>query len=72
MDYYSKTLTEAINNASRFHRGIKAGYTPVAPVLSTFVAEEARTPGFHSHRHPRERDHPRGRDPGEWCPFNVQ
>ena len=43
-DYYPKTLTEAINNVSRFHRGTEADYTPVASVHSTFVVEDARTP----------------------------
>ena len=43
-DYYPKTLTEAINNASRFHRGTKSDHTPVAPVHTSFVADEVRTP----------------------------
>lgn len=43
-DYYPKTLTDAINNASRFHRGTKSDYTPAAPVHSTFIAEEVRAP----------------------------
>ena len=62
-DYYSKTLTEAINNASRFHRGIKAGYTPVAPVLSTFVTEEARTPRVSFTPPPKGAGPPPGKGP---------
>ena len=43
-DHYPKTLTDAINSASRFHRGTKSDHTPVAPVHSTYAANEAKTP----------------------------
>ena len=43
-NHYPKTLTEAINSASRFHRGTKSDHIPVASVHSTFAAEEVRTP----------------------------
>ena len=29
-DHYPKTLTDAINSASRFHRGTKSDHTPVS------------------------------------------
>ena len=43
IDYHPKTLTEATNNASRLYKGTKSDYSPVAPVRTNFVAEEART-----------------------------
>ena len=58
-DFYPKTLTEAINNASRFHRGTKSDHTPVAPVHSTFAAEEIRIPKVSfTPPQPRERPSP--------------
>ena len=60
-DYYPKTLTEAFNNASRFHRGTKSDHTPVAPVHSTFTAEEIRTPRVSFTPPPREEAPTRGR-----------
>ena len=43
-DHYPKMLTEAINSASRFHRGTRSDHTPVTLIHSTFAAEEVRAP----------------------------